>query len=117
MLILDVQKRLGDFVLRAKFETQSAVTALFGPSGSGKTTIVDIIAGLAAPDQGRLLYRGRLLFGSDGGDHVARGPGAPRPRGCGAVKCVSPPSASRWCSRRLRISEMKVRSARNPALT
>ena len=67
MLILDVQKRLGDFVLRAKFETQSAVTALFGPSGSGKTTIVDIIAGLAAPDQGRLLYRGRLLFDSDGG--------------------------------------------------
>jgi molybdate transport system ATP-binding protein len=67
MLILDVQKRLGDFVLRAKFETASAVTALFGPSGSGKTTIVDIIAGLAAPDQGRLLYRGRLLFDSEGG--------------------------------------------------
>ena len=67
MLILDVQKRLGDFVLRARFETGSAATALFGPSGSGKTTIVDIIAGLAAPDQGRLLYRGRLLFDSDGG--------------------------------------------------
>src|ERR1700693_2037446 len=67
MLILDVQKRLGDFVLRAKFETQSPVTALFGPSGSGKTTIVDIIDGLAAPDRGRLLYRGRLLFDSEGG--------------------------------------------------
>jgi molybdate transport system ATP-binding protein len=67
MLILDVVKRLGDFVLRARFETESAATALFGPSGSGKTTIVDIIAGLAAPDQGRLLYRGRLLFDSDAG--------------------------------------------------
>src|ERR1700693_4766902 len=67
MLILDVQKRLGDFVLRAKFETQSPVTALFGPSGSGKTTIVDIIAGLATPDRGRLLYRGRLLFDAEAG--------------------------------------------------
>ena len=48
MLILDVHKRLGDFVLRAKFDTMSAATALFGPSGSGKTTIVDIIAGASA---------------------------------------------------------------------
>ncbi len=67
MLALDVEKRLGDFVLRAKFETVSAATALFGPSGSGKTTIVNIIAGLAVPDRGRLLYRGRLLFDADGG--------------------------------------------------
>jgi molybdate transport system ATP-binding protein len=67
MLIVDVEKRLGDFVLRAKFDAVSAATALFGPSGSGKTTIVDIIAGLAVPDRGRLLYRGRLLFDSEGG--------------------------------------------------
>src|SRR5436309_5511995 len=67
MLMLDVEKRLGDFVLRAKFDTTTAATALFGPSGSGKTTIVNIIAGLAAPDRGRLLYDGRLLFDADGG--------------------------------------------------
>ena len=67
MLIVDVVKRLGDFVLRAKFEMVSAATALFGPSGSGKTTIVNIIAGLAIPDRGRLLYNGRLLFDSEGG--------------------------------------------------
>ncbi len=70
MLILDVHKRLGDFVLRAKFDTMSAATALFGPSGSGKTTIVDIIAGLATPDRGRLLYRGRLLFDAEAGINV-----------------------------------------------
>src|SRR5436190_7842236 len=70
MLFLDVEKRLGDFVLRAKFDTPSAATALFGPSGSGKTTIVNIIAGLFAPDRGRLLYRGRLLFDSETGINV-----------------------------------------------
>jgi molybdate transport system ATP-binding protein len=70
MLILDEQKPLGDFVLRARFETACAATALFGPSGSGKTTFFDIIAGLAAPDRGRLLYRGRLLFDSEGGVNV-----------------------------------------------
>ena len=70
MLILDVEKRLGDFVLRARFEAASAVTALFGPSGSGKTTIVDIIAGLTRPDRGRLLYRGKLLFDSEAGIDV-----------------------------------------------
>src|SRR5436190_8872452 len=67
MLFLDVEKRLGDFVLRAKFDTTSAATALLGPSGSGKTTIVNIIAGLTAPDRGRLLYRGRLLFDAESG--------------------------------------------------
>ena len=70
MLIVDVEKRLGDFVLRAKFDAVSAATALFGPSGSGKTTIVDIVAGLAVPDRGRVLYRGRLLFDSEGGINV-----------------------------------------------
>jgi molybdate transport system ATP-binding protein len=70
MLFLDAEKRLGDFVLRAKFDTPNAATALFGPSGSGKTTIVNIIAGLLAPDRGRLLYRGRLLFDSETGIDV-----------------------------------------------
>src|SRR5438093_12076018 len=70
MLMLDVEKRLGDFVLRAKFDTTTAATALFGPSGSGKTTIVNIIAGLTAPDRGRLLYRGRLLFHAETGINV-----------------------------------------------
>jgi ATP-binding cassette subfamily C protein len=34
------------------------VTVLMGPSGAGKTTIADIILGLYAPDQGRVLVDG-----------------------------------------------------------
>jgi putative spermidine/putrescine transport system ATP-binding protein len=34
---------------------------LLGPSGSGKTTLLSIVAGLVAPDQGRVLLDGRDL--------------------------------------------------------
>jgi len=40
------------------------VTALFGKSGSGKTTIINQIAGLQNPDQGRIAVGDRLLFDS-----------------------------------------------------
>ena len=66
MLFLDVEKRLGDFRLAARFETEARVTALFGPSGAGKTTIINMIAGLVAPDRGRIMYRGKLLFDAAG---------------------------------------------------
>ncbi len=66
MLFLDVEKRLGEFQLAARFETEARVTALFGPSGAGKTTIINMIAGLFAPDRGRIMYRGKLLFDAAG---------------------------------------------------
>lgn len=62
MLLLDVEKRLGEFSLAARFETKGGVTALFGPSGSGKTSIVHMIAGLLAPDRGRIELDGETLF-------------------------------------------------------
>jgi molybdate transport system ATP-binding protein len=64
MLSVDVEKRLGEFHLAAKFETTGAVTALFGPSGSGKTSIVNMIAGLIAPDRGRIALDGFVMFDS-----------------------------------------------------
>jgi molybdate transport system ATP-binding protein len=66
LLALDVEKRLGTFQLAAKFETEARVTALFGPSGAGKTTIINMIAGLVAPDRGRIMYRGKVLFDAAG---------------------------------------------------
>jgi molybdate transport system ATP-binding protein len=65
MLTLDVEKRLGDFALCARFETGSGVTAVFGPSGAGKTTLVNMIAGLVAPDRGRIAIDETVLFDSE----------------------------------------------------
>jgi molybdate transport system ATP-binding protein len=64
MLRVDVEKRLGEFIVAAKFETAGGATALFGPSGSGKTSIVNMIAGLVRPDRGRIALDDRVLFDS-----------------------------------------------------
>ena len=62
MLTVDVDKKLGDFALSAKFEAARGVTALFGPSGSGKTSIIGAIAGLLQPDRGRIAIDGDPVF-------------------------------------------------------
>jgi molybdate transport system ATP-binding protein len=64
MLAVDVEKRLGDFRIAARFEAAGGVTALFGPSGSGKTTLVSMIAGLVSPDRGRIALDDTVLFDS-----------------------------------------------------
>jgi molybdate transport system ATP-binding protein len=64
VLAVDVEKRLGDFALAARFETAAGVTALFGASGAGKTTLVNMIAGLTAPDRGHIRLDETVLFDS-----------------------------------------------------
>ena len=64
MLAVAVEKRLGDFSLAVTFETAAGATALFGPSGAGKTTLVNMIAGLIAPDRGRVALDDTVLFDS-----------------------------------------------------
>jgi len=51
----------GVFTVAADLEFTARAVALFGPSGSGKTTILEAIAGLRAPQHGRIAVRGRVL--------------------------------------------------------
>lgn len=52
-LVLNVDKRLGDFALSASMTLPAnGVSALFGVSGSGKTSLLRLIAGLDNPDNG-----------------------------------------------------------------
>jgi len=64
MLEFDARFRAGAFALDAAFTTGAGITALFGRSGAGKTTALNLIAGLAKPDSGRIVVDGRVLHDS-----------------------------------------------------
>jgi len=64
MLDLSIRRRQGDFTLSVDLAAGDGITALFGRSGSGKTSVVNMVAGLSRPDQGRIEVDGRLLFES-----------------------------------------------------
>jgi molybdate transport system ATP-binding protein len=68
MLMVEVEKQLGDFGVSALFTGETGATALFGPSGAGKTTVINMIAGLLRPDRGRITLANEVLF--DAGAHV-----------------------------------------------
>jgi len=60
-LSVDVALTRGAFSLDVAFEAGAGLTALFGRSGSGKSTLINLIAGLARPDRGRIAIDGRTL--------------------------------------------------------
>lgn len=61
MLDIDASKQLGEFSLDIAFASDGGVTGLFGASGTGKTSLVNMIAGLLAPDRGRIVLDGDVL--------------------------------------------------------
>jgi molybdate transport system ATP-binding protein len=61
---VDVSRQMGDVRISARFEAGDGITALFGPSGAGKTTILNMVAGLIRPDEGRIAVNGHVLFDS-----------------------------------------------------
>lgn len=57
-----IRHRFGDFTLDVAFAAPPGVTALFGRSGAGKTTVVNAVAGLLRPHEGRICIDGETLF-------------------------------------------------------
>ena len=63
VLEFDCKVRRGAFELEAAFSVATpGVTALFGRSGSGKSTVIALLAGLLAPDRGRIALDGLTLI-------------------------------------------------------
>ena len=64
MLDVDISIHRGAFALNAAFQSDAPIVALFGRSGSGKSTIVSAIAGIVAPERGRIVIGDRTLYDS-----------------------------------------------------
>ncbi|WP_027233475.1 molybdenum ABC transporter ATP-binding protein [Phyllobacterium sp. UNC302MFCol5.2] len=71
-LQFEARQRLGVFDLDVAFVSESGVTALFGRSGSGKTSVIGIIAGLARPTEGRIVFDGDVLLDTQRGIFVPK---------------------------------------------
>lgn len=67
-LYVDIEKRLGSFDLKMKFEMGNEVLALLGASGSGKSMTLKCIAGIERPDKGRIVLDDHVLF--DSAQHI-----------------------------------------------
>ena len=70
MIGVDVALKLGAFDLDVAFENEAGITCLFGRSGAGKTMTINLIAGLARPDRGRIVLDGRTLVDTETGVFV-----------------------------------------------
>ena len=63
-LLVDLHKTLGTFTINAQFQCSNEITALFGKSGAGKTSIVQMLAGLIKPENGRIVIDDVTLYDS-----------------------------------------------------
>jgi len=70
MILVDVSLKFRSFELAVAFSSEGGVVALFGPSGSGKSLTLNLIAGLARPDQGRICLNDRTLVDTQTGIFV-----------------------------------------------
>ncbi len=71
MIEVDVRRQLPTLTLDVRFTASEGITALFGRSGAGKTTVVNMLAGLERPDDGRIAVANRVLFDRDRGIDLA----------------------------------------------
>ncbi|HEY9580446.1 MAG TPA: ATP-binding cassette domain-containing protein [Rhizorhapis sp.] len=70
---IEVRRRIGDRDIRLSLSAGSGLTALFGPSGAGKTSLLNMVAGLLRPDEGRIAVGEEVLFDSRAGIDVPPG--------------------------------------------
>ena len=61
-LEIEVERKLENFTLKVAFRSGQGAVGLLGASGAGKSMTLRMIAGVTAPDRGRIVLNGRVLF-------------------------------------------------------
>jgi branched-chain amino acid transport system ATP-binding protein len=64
--VVDISKRFRGLVAVDKVSftlAEGEIFAVIGPNGAGKTTLFNMIAGMLAPDEGTITFRGRRIDG------------------------------------------------------
>jgi molybdate transport system permease protein len=69
-LEIHVEKALEAFNLDVGFCAGQGALGLLGASGAGKSMTLRMIAGIVAPDRGRIVLNGRVLFDSATGERI-----------------------------------------------
>lgn len=64
-LYVDIEKDLGSFKLKVKFEQEDGIVGLLGQSGCGKSMTLRCIAGIVKPDKGKIISNGKVFFDSE----------------------------------------------------
>ena len=64
-IVIDIEKKLGNFNLKVDLEAGDEVVSLLGASGCGKSMTLKCIAGIERPDRGKIVVDGITLFDSE----------------------------------------------------
>lgn len=67
---VSLRHRQGAFRLDVDFRAEDGIVALFGKSGAGKSSVVNAVAGLLAPQEGRVAVNGEVLLDTSRGISV-----------------------------------------------
>jgi ABC-type molybdate transport system ATPase subunit len=70
---VSLRRRQGELRIEAHFSLNHPWTVLFGPSGAGKSSILRMLAGLSAPDEGHIVLGGNTLLDTTRGFSIPPG--------------------------------------------
>ena len=70
-LTVDIALRRSTLNIAVSFTAAVGVTALFGASGAGKTSVLNMIAGVLTPTEGRIAAEDAVLFDKSAGISLA----------------------------------------------
>ncbi len=70
-LDVHLEKALENFNLQVMLRTGTGAVGLLGASGAGKSMTLRMIAGIVAPDRGRIVLSNRVLYESETGQNIS----------------------------------------------